>query len=504
MSAVSVLAALAFTGSLAPANVVQAQRIEDSDDFAQQLSFALVRHARHLCAVIHVVGRTPEEAMSIGDITRWSRLVDWWDWDKVDINLDTNRKRVTLTRPPAPPRSAVFNGDQGCSMIPPGEDGIHFTPVAVPSNLPPADRTPWPMGDVTDGQIVRGINQAAVRAALDHIFADNDPEAGERGWVILHDGLIAGERYAPGYDKDTRNLNFSSGKSITSTLIGILVGDGHLNVKQPAPIAEWAAPDARSLITIENLLHMASGLACTSFPLTHPDHYTRQNHHFYAYFEGVNAFEEAASPLLLHLPGKVNRYRNCDNLVLGKIVRETVEKNYDIGYLQFPRRALFDRIGARSWVLETDPYGNFQLNGMSYASTRDWARVGLLYLQDGVFNGERILPAGWAAYVATPSPANAGYGAQWRIATARDSLPADAYWATGAEGQQTMVIPSHGLVIAKHAWDPAKDYNPLARMITAAVIGTQRDCANNGWRTYGFDGESECVAYVSRRGPIAR
>ncbi|MGH9161683.1 MAG: hypothetical protein ACRD2X_17090, partial [Vicinamibacteraceae bacterium] len=100
----------------------------EPDAFAQQLSYALVRNARHLCAVVFVVGRTPEEAMSIGDITRWSRLVEWWDWDETDIDVDLEGERVTLTRPPAPPRSAVFNDDQGCSMVPPGDDGVQFEP----------------------------------------------------------------------------------------------------------------------------------------------------------------------------------------------------------------------------------------------------------------------------------------------------------------------------------------------------------------------------------------
>lgn len=484
----------------ADAAPVRAQNFANID--VQQRSFMLARNAKQVCSVVFVVGRTPDEAMSIGDVVRWELLLDWWNWDEIDLRVDLERQRVTTGSYPAPPRTAVFHEGQGCSMLPVGEEEVFYQPVDVTPNLPPADETPWPMGDLPDGKNVRGINQEAITAILDGVFTDNDPEQGERGWVVLHDGLIAGERYAPGYDKNTRNLSFSEGKSIEATLLGILVGDGHLDVDDPAPIKEWEAPDARSQITIRNLMNMASGLDCNNFPLTHPLHFTPLNHHSIGYNDGVNAFQASVSPLLRFMPGTVNRYRNCDLLAVGKIIRETVERQYDVPYLAFPQRYLFDRIGVRSAVLEPDPFGNFLLNGHDYLSTRDWARFGLLYLQDGIFNGERVLPEGWADFVSTPSAANPGYGAFFWLATPRRSIPQDAYWASGAEGNRTMIIPSHGLVIAKNAWSPTKDFYSLAAQIVDTVVKTQGDCRGSGWRNYGFDGESECLTYVAQRGEL--
>ena len=500
-----VLAALVFMGTLAlgahPAPA-EAQEITE-----QQLSFMLARNAKQLCSVIFVVGRTPEEAMAIGDVMRWGLLrPDWWDWDNIDTRVDLERKRITLGRYPAPRRTAVFNGRQGCSMLPLGEQEVFFDPVDATPNLSRADETPWPMGDVTDGQTVRGINQAAVEAVLDVAFEDNNPERGERGWVVLHDGLIAGERYASGYDENTRNLSFSAGKSVQSTLVGILVHDGHLDVNDPAPISEWEAPDARSLITIKNLLNMASGLDCNNFSLTHPLHFSPENHHSIGYNDGVDAFQASVAPSLRFVPGSVYRYRNCDLLAVGGIVREAVEREYDIDFLAFPQRALFDRIGARNFIIEPDPYGNFLLNGHDYVSTRDWARFGLLYQQDGVFNGERILPEGWADFVSTPSPANPGYGAFFWLATPQQERPRDAYWASGAEGQQIVVLPSHGVVVARNAWSPTNtgsDLDSFVAEIADAVVQTQSDCRNSGWRDYGFEGESQCLTYVGRRGDLA-
>ena len=388
------------------------------------------------------------------------------------------------------------------TILPEGEETVFFEPVEVAPHLPAKDDTTWPMGDLLRDQEVRGIDQTALAEVLDAAFSDNDPERGERGWVVVHDGLIAGERYAPGYDRNTRDLSFSEGKSIEATLVGILVGDGHIDVDDPAPIKQWEAPDARSQITTRNLMNMASGLDCNNFPLTHPLHFTPQNHHSVGYNEGINAFQASIAPALRFVPGSVNRYRNCDLLAVGKIIRETVEREYATAYLAFPQRYLFDRIGIRSAVIEPDPYGNLLLNGHNYLSTRDWARFGLLYQQDGVFDGQRVLPEGWADFVSKPSAANPGYGAFFWLATPEHPVPQDAYWASGAEGNQTMIIPSHGLVIAKNSWSPTKDFHHLAARIADAVIKTQGDCVDSSWRDYGFDSETQCRDYVDGRGEL--
>lgn len=485
------LAALGVAAAPAEVTAQSAEAVPPTD----QLSLALARNAKSFCSGVFVVGRSAEETLASADLQRWTFL-DWFDWDDIEIDVDHDRKTVTLTRPPAPPRTAAYHGAQGCTILPPGADGVEFTPVAVAARLPSAATTPWPMGDLTRGQTPRGIDLQAVEAVLEEVFERN---TGERAWVVVHDGKIAAERYAPGFDKDTRNLNFSMGKSLTSTLIGMLVKDGHLDVKQPAPIEEWRAPDARSLVTVENLLHMSGGLDCNSFGAQDPRHFTHDNHHHLVYNEGVDVFRMSSSRGLLYVPGTVYRYRNCDTLVLGRIIREIVEAEYDVGYLEFPQRMLFDRIGARSFVLEPDPHGNFVMSGHNYATARDWARVGLLYLQDGVWQGERILPEGWVRYATTPSPANRGYGAQWWLATPGDGLPADAFWASGAEGQQTMVIPSANLVVAMAAFGPSTERNPLLRRISEAVVGGAADCASGGWRKYNFEDEASCAEHVRSR-----
>jgi CubicO group peptidase (beta-lactamase class C family) len=478
----------------------RAQLEPDRPDFVQQLSMALVRNAKQLCSVIFVVGRTPKEAMSIGDITRWESLNDWWKWHKIDVFVDTARKRVTLGRYPAPPRTAVYNETLGCTMLPAGEDRVLFHPVVTRPNLPPAASTPWPMGDAPDRKKAMGINVAKVNAVLDSAFANNNPEKGERGWVVLHDGVIVGERYGKGYDRNTRNLSFSAGKSVLATIVGVLVGEGKLRVEDKAPIAEWAAPDPRSAITVKNLLNMEGGLACNNYNQTHPLHFTPEDHHSIGYNEGVDAVQASISVPIRFTPGTVNRYLNCDVLAIVKIVRQIVEKDGVMDQLSFPQRGLFDKIGVRSFVVEPDPYGNFLFNGHDYVTTRDWARLGLLYQQRGMFNGKRVLPEGWDRFVSSPAAASNRYGAFFWLATPQLGIPRDAYYMSGAEGNTTLIMPSHGVVIAKNAWSPVKNFFQLARMVGDAVVKTSSDCANNGWRDYGFDGEEQCTSYVARRG----
>jgi CubicO group peptidase (beta-lactamase class C family) len=180
---------------------------------------------------------------------------------------------------------------------------------------------------------------------------------------------------------------------------------------------------------------------------TYPDH-------IYFYTGAVDAFAYAANLPLQWPPNTVGRYRNSDPLLLGYLVKLAAEKRGE-DYHAFPQRELFDRIGIRTMVLETDPYGNFLMNGYELMSARDWARLGNLYLADGVApDGTRLLPEGFAKFVSTVAPAWAAdqrpvYGGMFWINTNAKLLPTDAYFMNGAGGQYTYIVPSRGLVIAR-------------------------------------------------------
>jgi len=187
----------------------------------------------------------------------------------------------------------------------------------------------------------------------------------------------------------------------------------------------------------------------------------------------VNSYEFAYARPLQFPPNTEGRYRNCDPLTLAFIVQQTAKRRGD-NYLTFPQRALLDQIGIRKMVLETDPYGNIFFTGNNYATARDWGRLGLLYLQDGIWQGERILPDGFVDFVRAPAPAwkQPVYGGLfWLNATAQWNLPKDAYYMSG-EGGKVFIVPSLDLVIVRMGHEGGqevglKQLNVALRLLSA-------------------------------------
>ena len=436
---------LLAAGTFSPVSPILGQW--PSDD-ATPTEFNLAMNAKILCSGIWVQDRDPA-LHAAADLRRF----DHFGWgDDFTYALDEERRRVTMSAPGVPSRVAQHNGDQGCSVLPRGEDDVYFMPSDVGADWPNKSFELWPMGErLRDAALPREIDARALEGALDYAIANHEHGQNTRAFVVVYQGRIIGERYAPGIPRDMPHLSWSQGKSITAALIGVLVQQGALSLDQPAPIAEWANDERRD-ITVADLLHMSSGLDFNNYGLGNPNSLSTDNHHFRIYFDGINVFEHAVSFPLAVEPNTRWQYLNSDPLSLGKIIRDTVEGRGE-DYHAFPWDALFDRIGIKNAVLETDAWGNFILTGYDYMSARDWARFGLLHLQDGMWEGERILPEGWADFVSTPAPAHPsqGYGGQfWLNAGGRhDRIPTDAYWPAGFMGQTTMIIPSRDMVIVR-------------------------------------------------------
>lgn len=347
-------------------------------------------------------------------------------------------------------RTAKYFGDQGCVIFPRGETSVHFNPVVLESILPDPSTQPWPVGDVISPARVTRRAKKKLNAAMEVVFA---PENHTAAFVVLHEGQIIAERYGDGAHMHMPLESWSMGKSLTAILYGLVVKDqGDFDPYIPAPIAEWrGTDDPRAAIRVADLMHMSSGLRFSSmengpgnWDHAHPDH-------IYVYSGAINVFEFSASRPQEHAPDTVGRYRNCDPLLMGYIVKTMVETRGD-NYLEFPRRALFDKLGIRNMVLETDAYGNFIMTGFDYGAARDWARLGLLMIQDGVWLGERLLPEGFADFVSTPAPAwkKPQYGGLfWVNGAKRWNLPESAYWMSGQGGQHVIIDPTHDLVVVR-------------------------------------------------------
>jgi CubicO group peptidase (beta-lactamase class C family) len=427
---------------------VAQQPVRRQSAFAPQgtpIALGLAGYAKVLCSAVFVSGRDPAEAF------RNSGYFLFPEDQRAGVTyaLDRGAKLVRMTHG-AITRTARFYGDQGCIIHPQDHDGIYFTPVPVRTTLPAAGSQPWPMGDSGSARPAMSLDRTHLEKAVDLAFSD--PEGLTAAFVVVHKGEIVAERYMQGITRDTQLESWSMGKSLTATLFALLVKEGVYRIDDPVPVPEWQAPgDPRASIRIADLLRMSSGLRFIAGQ--DPDYTADKGYpdHTLIYTGAIDAFKHALTRPLQFPPNTEGRYRNSDPLMIGWLIKQAVLKRGE-AYLTYPQRALFDRIGIRRQVLETDPYGNFLLTGYDYGTARNWARIGLLYLQDGVWQGQRLLPEGWAKFVSTPAPGwkQPVYGGLfWVNGDGAWDIPKTAYFANGAGGQRTFIVPTHDLVVVR-------------------------------------------------------
>ncbi len=402
-----------------------------------------------MCSGVFLANRDPQDVLR--DELAGPNLVDTAIGN---ATIDYNNQAVWVSySEEAPPRLAVLHPGFGTVLLPEGA-ALDYRANLPRVNMPFPEGEPaaiaWPDGDL--------LPEAALPAEVDRVKLEEAVElafTGEKyaphktlGVVVVYKDRIVAERYADTWGVHTQYRSWSTAKSITNALIGILVGDEKLKVDQPAPIPEWqGANDPRRGITIENLLHMSSGLKSEGSATG------------LAYWGGVDTAKEIAKSELEAPIGERWKYSNYDTLLLVRSMREVIGK--DKKYWKFPRQRLLNKIGMRDTYPEIDAYGNFILSSQMYTTPRDLARFGMLYLHDGVWNGERILPEGWVAYAQEPAPAKtqrdereSGYGKQFWLYGADPRVPDDTYSTAGARGQHSTIVPSRDLVVVRTGLDP--------------------------------------------------
>ncbi len=392
--------------------------------------------------------------------------------------VDRAAKTVSVSVPGGAERIAKYVGDQGCVTFPVGTSELGFKPQPIKSALPDPLTQPWPTGDKIPGGFPAELSADKVQQAVDAAFAS--PAGMTAAVVVTWRGRLIAERYAAGITARTQLESWSMGKSVTAALMGVLIRQGAYDLWQPAPIPEWqTAGDTRGKIRIADLLRMSSGLRIRAPYDPDYDPAGPYPDHLYLYTGSVNSFHYAATRPLQWPPNTVGRYRNTDPVLVNYLVRLAVERRGE-NYATFPQHALFDRIGVRSMVIETDPFGNLLTQGYDLACARDWARLGNFYLQDGIWNGQRILPAGYVKFVSTLAPAWVADGRPiyggffWINGDGALPVPKDTYYMAGAGGQFTMIIPSHDLVVVRlgHFKGDAlgtQEFNQSLALLLAAV-----------------------------------
>ena len=407
--------------------------------------------AKIMCSAVFITGLDPDfAAENVGYFTS-----PYPERAKVSKPvIDRVNKEVRVTLPSGVTRTGKYLGSQGCVTLPVGQTTVSFTPVTVENRLPDPTTQLWPMGDrLPNKPLPEQINPAKLQQAIEAAF---EPANGmTAAFVVTWRGRLIAERYGDGITMRTPLEGWSMGKSLTATLLGILIKQGVYDLRQPAPIPEWQQPgDPRAAIRIADLLHMSSGLRIRAPQDPDFDPSGPYPDHLYLYTGSINSYKYAATRPLQWPPNTVGRYRNTDPVLINYLIRLGVEKQKG-EYLSFPQRALFDKLGIRTMVMETDPFGNFLGQGYELGSARDWARLGNLYLQGGVWNNERILPEGFTKFVSTVAPAweadkNPIYGAFfWINGDGTFPVPTDAYYMSGAGGQTTLIVPSHDLVVVR-------------------------------------------------------
>jgi CubicO group peptidase (beta-lactamase class C family) len=352
-------------------------------------------------------------------------------------------------------QKAIYRKGLGCTLINDVKEEALRSQVFHLPMTPPANRDSivWPMGDKIVADSLLKLDVGKLRKTLQNEINKRDTKGrqGTRSLLVIYDGNIVGEEYAEGISRDTKLLGWSMAKSVTGALIGILVKEGKLAVNEPAPFREWSNPaDKKHGILIKHLLQQTSGL-------DFEENYTRSCDVTKMLFQKGNMAGYVLTRPLIHQPGTVFNYSSGNSNLLALIIRKTVgEKKYH----SFPYDSLFYPAGMFHTVLEPDVTGTFVGSSYIYATTRDYARFGLLYLNGGRINGIQILPVDWVTQSVLPFAADKykQYGYQFWL-NGKDekkptqkiypSGPGDLYFADGVAGQRILIIPSKKTVIVR-------------------------------------------------------
>ncbi len=415
--------------------------------------------AKNLCSNVFVSGR---DAKEIEDIDLNFSFIKFTR-NKVD------REEQSVTSSFLWGRSkAIFREGFGVTLIrDASEKELRNDVYAVdtdPGYRP--DTTAWPLGDVVPDTLDTGIDKPALTEIARKLMSDTAYGGIPFAFVVLHKGMPVAETYRPGLGRDTRFLSWSVAKSFTNAIAGVLVQMGKMDVSEPAGFEEWKNDD-RKRITINDLLQMQSGLEWNE------DYGSRSDVNLML-FNAADMSRFAVTHPLEHPAGTSWKYSSGTANIITSLIRN--EFDSDTSCYAFIHDRFFEKIGITDAVFEVDPSGDLVGSSYLYATARDYARFGLLYLNDGVFCGERILPEGWVDYTRTPASASGGeYGALFWLNRSKTfpSAPEDMFSCNGHDGQMIFILPSNDLVVVvlgfSHKPDNSLDFDTLLKDILETI-----------------------------------
>ncbi|MGB3722234.1 MAG: serine hydrolase [Pacificimonas sp.] len=403
--------------------------------------------AAFTCSATFNAGQTPAEI----DANELTRVYGEYRDAVAELTplIDGEKRAVSVTYDPdLPPRIAAWRRNLGCTQLPIGADPDMIGSLPVVDGGPPQFRNApaWPYGDTGAEKL---SSDPALGRVVAKAFDSQTYGAGSKtsAVLIVHKGHIVAERYADGFDARTPQRTWSVAKSIAGTVLGVAAQQQRIDLLAPAPVPEWQSPgDPRGAISTDQLMRMASGLT-SDFAGNRTDD---------IYLGGTSVADSSPGQSLLHRPGSAYRYANHDTLLAMYGLRHAMGD--DKAYRALPFTELFWKIGMTRTFPETDWRGDFVMSSQVWTTARDLARLGLLYLNDGVWQGQRLLPRGFVGRVTTTGPAQPegdwGYGATWWVARAETGLPPGSYAARGNRGQHLVVVPEMDLLVIRRGYDP--------------------------------------------------
>jgi CubicO group peptidase (beta-lactamase class C family) len=384
--------------------------------------------------------------------------------DLAQNKIDDAGQFVTASVKGLKERKAIYREGLGATLI---NDGFDTTqPYLVPKRTTSKASLVYPYGDAEQKDtLFSNIDYDLLNQTVNNAFdKKGQKNKRTRSLIVIYKDKIIAEKYDTGFTKNSKILGWSMTKSITATLFGILEKQEKYNIYQPAPIPEWAN-DERKKITTNDLLHMNSGLEWV-------EDYGAISDVTKMLFQAEDMTRSQLEKPLAFQPNTHWNYSSGTTNLLSGILRKQFKSHQN--YLDFWYAELIDKIGMHSMLVETDMAGHYVGSSYGWATTRDWAKFGLLYLHQGNWNGEQLFKPSWAKYVATPTATSNGqYGGQfWLNSSGRfPAAPRDLYFASGFQGQMVAIFPSHDLVIVRMGLkeDPEFNFNGLMGGIVRSI-----------------------------------
>ncbi len=414
--------------------------------------------AKNLCSCVFVAGideaQAKAEDLGFSPITLASASVDYAS------------KSATANAWGLSERKAIYREGLGCVLINEVPEAILAGQSFTPSRTMKDSLISWfSINDTVE--VVSNQQKQKIEAILDQAFKEDDPEKlkNTRAVVVLHKGQLIAEKYAEGIAQDTRLLGWSMTKSLTATMIGLLDQEGRLDINEPAPIAEWQN-DNRSTITTKHLLNMSSGLSFW-------ENYEQRSDANIMLWESDSMGNYALSQPLEGTAGSPWYYSSGTTNILATMARRLFRTQEE--YLDYLNTRVFDKIGAYSVLIEPDGSGAYVGSSFGWATARDWARIGQLYLNNGQWAGEQILDPAWIDFVKDPTAGSDGWygGHFWLNDGGRyPDAPRDIYSMDGFHAQKVFIIPSEELVIVRLGLtynEPDFDFNAFLSGIIAVL-----------------------------------